>query len=129
VARGCRNFVGLVPKGPAIRFTPINVDRLATSGVFGESFLHPHEGAGISDYANLVPVHLAAPEPNGRLFRITSVRTIDEIDKDLSLVASIRSVCRREGWQLPSIARADRLLDERRAVIEHHAVDADQFCS
>jgi hypothetical protein len=35
------------------------------------------------------------------------------IDFELWLVSMIRAICHREGVRLPSIARADELLDER----------------
>lgn len=41
------------------------------------------------------------------------MRTIEEIDTELWLMAVVRAACRRAGEPLPSIARADELLDER----------------
>ncbi|WP_317738193.1 hypothetical protein [Mycolicibacterium fortuitum] len=41
------------------------------------------------------------------------MRTIEEIDTELWLIAVVRAACRRDGEPLPSIARADELLDER----------------
>jgi hypothetical protein len=35
------------------------------------------------------------------------------IDFELWLISMIRAICQREGVRLPSIARADELLDER----------------
>ena len=35
------------------------------------------------------------------------------IDFELWLISTIRAICQREGVRLPSIARADELLDER----------------
>ena len=38
---------------------------------------------------------------------------IEMIDFELWLISMIRAICRRERIRLPSIARADELLDER----------------
>jgi hypothetical protein len=42
------------------------------------------------------------------------------IDFELWLISMIRAICQREGVRLPSIARADELLDERLSL--QHAV-------
>jgi len=52
-------------------------------------------------------------EPNRVRNRSMGMEDIEMIDFELWLISMIRAICRRERIRLPSIARADELLDER----------------
>lgn len=51
------------------------------------------------------------------------MRTIEEIDTELWLIAVAREACWRDGLLLPNIRRADELLDERLLTIRRAAFD------
>jgi len=51
--------------------------------------------------------------PNPAVSEIVGMEMQEMIDFELWLISMIRAICQREGVRLPSIARADELLDER----------------
>jgi hypothetical protein len=57
---------------------------------------------------------LSPVEPSGMVRRVTDMRSLDTIDRELEFIAGVRSAIRRLGGR-PSTQLVDELLDERLA--------------